>query len=300
MKNKHKRPKRRRKSVRGVPFADLDIQLEWLLKNIDRAKGRGARLGHIARDQFTSLFDDCVVRLLQLGLCEHDSQAKQWAGKILKRVYVSLHKHHGKLSKINSAYKEEVSKTGKIRSDMLRPESPVGQILQKELRTVLRCRFKLGLLRDQFEVQPRPSLVSLDTEAVQRRLQDELVLQHLGAGSGALWTPKGVTQIEKRARKTAADPCRIYPDEVREKRGTTWQDLAEHVWKIPKEYWPAPDLFSKADLWKFIWGRLNDKQADILPRLRASGKGRAEAKEKPLCLKHFYKQFHKHWQAVVK
>ena len=98
--------------MRGIP-ADRDMWLDWLFTNIDKTKGRGAGLGQIARDQFTGMLDECVVRLLQVAQREQDTTAVQWAGRTLARLYISLQKHHGTLSNINSAYRATAKKTRK-------------------------------------------------------------------------------------------------------------------------------------------------------------------------------------------
>ena len=63
----------------------------------------------------------------------------------------------------------------------------------------------------------------------------------LGAGSGALWTHKGIREIERKAREGAVDPGKIHLDEVTKDRRVTWQDEARKR-KIPEEYWPLVDL----------------------------------------------------------
>jgi len=259
--------------------------------------------------------NELFVQFLKLAQHGDGGIEKQLAGEVLARIYVSLHKHSGKLKKVNPTFRETVIKIGKIRSDVLLPKSPVGQVLQDELRTAERYQFKLLLLRKLIKTQPGLYLVVVDKKAVERRLQDELVWQNLGfstlasgkenggARSGALWTREGIREIEKRAREGAADPGRIYPDEVTEKRRATWQDVARE-WKIPEEYWPTADLKpfsaeSEQNWWKFVWSRLKKRQAEILPCLRKSGEGRWEAKDGKLHLKHFYKQFRKHWLTLV-
>jgi hypothetical protein len=84
----------------------------------------------------------------------------------------------------------------------------------------------------------------------------------------------------------------------------TWQHVARLA-KIPRKYWPAVDLprfcvASERGWWEFIWALINSSQKKVLPRLRESAKGRAEAKSRPLYLKHFYKQFSKHWRTLVR
>jgi len=303
MSSKRKKTGRKRSSqlVKGVPGGDCDSCSNWLFENIgNKPKGCRAKIGQIARDQFAMLFDDC---------------AKQWAGKVLARAFVSLRKHHNQLSKVNRSYQDREKKLKKIRPDVLVPSSPVGQFLQRELRTSERYYNNLLLLREQLKRQPLPWVVGVNAEAVFQRIRDQLVLQYF-AGSyhtklkgkalarryGALWTEQGLAAIEKRARES--NPSLIYLEEIAEKRRGTWEDMARE-WKIPPAYWPLKDFpplsdESEKQWWHFIWSRLNEKKAEILPLLRASGEGRAEAKGGSLYLKHFYKQFHKHWLTLVK
>jgi hypothetical protein len=117
-----------------------------------------------------------------------------------------------------------------------------------------------------------------------------------------LWTDHGMAAIEKMARETR--PAFLYPDEITGKRRITWEDEARE-WEIPDAYWKLKDFPPLTDKtegqwWNFIWSLLKTKQDEILPRLRKSGEGRAEAKRRSLYLKHFYKQFRKHWLTLVK
>jgi hypothetical protein len=225
----------------AIPGADLVLGLNTLFANIDKTRDAPDEyVAEIARVQFERVFRDCFVRLLQLAECEHDTVAKQWAATLLAWFDGNLGKHRRKLTKVNPAYLE-AAKIG-IRADVALPKSPIGQILQGELRTAEDYRFKLLVLRELFKEQNDFLLVSVNKETVERRLQDEAVLPHLAAGSGTLWTRKGTRKIKKRAREGAAVPDRIYSDEVTEKRHAEWQYLAEHFWKIPKEYWPLVDF----------------------------------------------------------
>jgi hypothetical protein len=311
MGRKRERSKRGRKSPRGIPGSALDLEMERLLANVSKT----TRLGQIARDQFTGVIDDCIVRLLQLGLCKDDLSAKQWAGKVLARAFVSLRKHHNKLSKVNRAYQDREKKLKGIRPDVLIPSSPVGVILQQELRTAKSYYRKLQFLFELLDQQPRLWLGDVNTDAVFERNRDQLLLQHfvgacrtklkgeaLERRCGALWTEEGLAAIEKAARK--ATPAFFYADEIAGKRRSTWEDMARE-WKIPEEYWPLKDFpplskTTEKQWWDFIWKRLNERKDEILPLLRESAKGRAEAKSRPVYLKHFYKQFRKHWLTLVK
>jgi hypothetical protein len=159
---------------------------------------------------------------------------------------------------------------------VLLPESPVGQILQEELRTAERYQRKLLILRKVIRDQPPLHLVVPDKAAIENRKE-----------AGKPLKPSGVFSRDK----------------VTEVSPATWQAAACEL-NIPKEYWPTADLKpfcaeSEWAWWKFIWSRLRAKQKEILLRLRKSGEGRAQAKSGPLYLKHFWPQFRKHWLTLV-
>jgi hypothetical protein len=316
MSDKRKRSGRKRQSrlVKAIPGASCRFCVDWLLANIGKTKGPGARVGQIARVRFTLLLDDCVVRLLQLGLCEGDGSAKRWAGEVLAHVLVSLRKHHNKLSRVNRAYQEMEKELNGIRPDVLVPSSPVGLFLQPELRTSVRHYNNLQRLRQQLKRQPRLWVVTVDRAAFEERKRNELVLHLLAASNGwvygkgkgrpkvHLFSDDGIKAIQREARK--AMPSSIFRDEIAEKRRSTWEDMARE-WKIPEAYWPLKDFPPLSDgtekqWWDFIWSRLKEQQAEILPLLRESGKGRAKAKNGELYLKDFYKQFRKHWLTLVR
>jgi hypothetical protein len=293
-----------REPVKGIPGPDLDVWERWFAENLNK----DTELGQIARDHFTMLFDDCVVRLFQIGLHHAESSPKQWAGKVLARLHVSLVKHHGKLGKANPAYQEMEKKLRRIRADVLLPSSPVGVILQQELRTTKSHYSQLQFILELSNRQPQPWLGGVNTEAVFERIRDQLVLQHfagvirtklkgnaLESRYGALWTEQGLATIEKAARKTT--PPFFYADEITRKRRSTWENMARE-WKIPEEYWPLKDFpplskTTEKKWWNFIWGRLNKKHARILPHLRDSKKGRGKY------LSDFQRQFRKHWNTLV-
>jgi len=274
--------------------------------------------------------EDRIAQFLKEALDEGNGSAKRLAGKVLGRFYISLAKHHRKLTKVNPAYDETVTNLGKIRADVLLPESPVGQVLQEELRTAEHNRVKLLVLRKLFKDQPPEWVVTVDRALFEERIRNELVLQLLAAGSGwvygtakgrrkvHLFSANGIKAIQKRARE--AMPSFIYPQEVAEKHRSTWKDMARAC-KIPEAYWPLahfpglsfdPDKkdalkrFQKSSKkwWAFIWSRINQqgKERDkLLSRLRERGKGRAEAKHQGvLYLKHFQTEFQNHWQTLVR
>jgi hypothetical protein len=225
--------------------------------------------------------EELFVEFLKHALHEDDGMEKQPAGKVLGRLYVSQVKHHRKLTKVNPAYQEMVAKLGKIRTDVLLPESPVGQILQEELRTAEHYRFKLLLLRELLKEQKDLLLVSVDKEAVQKRQETQ--------------------KAERKLCRPSYDV--LYPGEFTSSGPYTWKDAAREK-RIPEEYWPLvdfPDLSLKSSKkwWAFIWSQIKEKQDKLLPRLRERGKGRAEAKIKLLYLKHFQKEFQNHWKTLV-
>jgi hypothetical protein len=267
--------------VKGIPGGDCDSCSAWLLENIDKTKGAGAKLGQIARDQFTILLDDFIRALLELALPprEKDTTAKEWAGRILAKLHVSLEAHQWKLKRENPAYREWKAKWEKTRANVLVPESEISQMVQEELRTAESYQSTLWYLRKSIERQPDLQLGSANTRAVFERIRDQLVLQHFAGVSrtqlkgealewryGALWTEQGRAAIEKAARK--ATPGRLYPDEITQRVSCTWQDLAQRE-GIPKVYWTTVDLgrFCAASVdewWDWLWARiLKDKEVLI-------------------------------------
>jgi hypothetical protein len=238
------------------------------LKNIDKAKGRGARVGQMARDHFAILLDDCIRALLERALPEgeKDTITKEWAGRILARLHASLEAHQWKLTRENPAYHELKAKM-KTRADILVLESEISQMVQEELRTAESYQFKLCPLRKSIEDQPDLQLVNVDTKAVQERLRNQLVWQHLSGGSGILWTPDGIKAIEKKARK--AVPSLLYPNEITQSISCTWQDVAQRN-GIPKVYWSTVDLprfcAASADKWwDWLWQRILKDKEVLLP-----------------------------------
>jgi hypothetical protein len=222
--------------------------------------------------------NELILHFLKLALQRNGETGKQLAGEVLACVYVSLHKHHKTLKKVNPAYRDTLKKIWHIRSDVLLPASPVGQILQEELRKAEHYQFKLVLLRELIEDQSPLRLVTVDKKAIEKR------------------------KVNPRAWSKLSTTAQL-PGEVTISVACTWQD-ADRELKIPEEYWPTADLEpfcekSERDWWKFIWSRLKDRQKELLPRLRKSGEGRAKAKSGDLYLKDFYKQFRKHWLTLV-
>ena len=141
-------PKRQRQSVKGIPGGDCDSCLAWLLKNVGKTKGARARVGEIARTQFEILLDDCIRELLDLGLPlrEKDTTAKEWAGRMLAGLHVSLEAHKWKLERENPAYRDRKAKMGKTRANVLVPESEISQMVREELITAEHYQFQLGVI----------------------------------------------------------------------------------------------------------------------------------------------------------
>jgi hypothetical protein len=220
-----------------------------------------------------------IFELFDLATFGKQRFEKQAAGRLLARVYFRSEKQHRMLRKINTAYDAAITKFKKTRarSEVLFPESYAGQILQDEVKTAERYQFKLQLVRELLDEQQPLRLVTVDEEAIRKRMGRPM---------------------------DDFSPTRFHPEEIVNSVRLTWQEMANKS-KIPKEYWPTielPPLSAKAQVvwWKFIWSRLNKKKAELLPILRESGKERAEAKTHRLYLKHFYKQFRKHWDALIR
>ena len=277
------------------------------------------RLGVVGRPGLQTIdraiqLEHLIVQYLKIALDDDYGTEKPLVSTVLARLYVRLLKHHRKLTEVNPWYRETVRKLGKIRADVLLPESPVGQVLQEELRTAEHYRSKLLALRELFEQQPLKYVVTVDRALFEERKRNELVLQVLATGSGwvygtakgrprvHLFSDKGIRAIEKRARE--AMPSIICPQEVAEKHRSTWEDMAT-ARNIPEAYWPLayfPDLSleSSEKWWAFVWSRIK-KRDKLLSRLRERGKGRAGAKNQGvLYLKDFQKEFRKHWQTLVR
>jgi hypothetical protein len=268
--------------VKGVPGGDCDSCSAWLLQNIDKTKGARAKVGDIARDQFAILLDDCTRALLEHALPprEKDTTTKEWAGRILAKLQVSLEAHQRKLNRENPAYREWKAKWGKTRADIIVPKSAISQMVQEELRTAESYQFRLWHLRKSVESQPDLRPVSVNKRAVFERVRDQLVLQifagclgtklkgeALERRCGGLWTKEGRAAMEKTARK--ARPGFLYSDEITESVSCTWQHMAEQE-GIPKVYWPAVDLPRFCadyvdEWWDWLWSRILEDREVLLP-----------------------------------
>lgn len=136
--------------VKGIPDGDCDSCLAWLLKNIGKTKGARTRVGAIARAQFEILLDDCIRELLDLALPlrQKNTTAKQWAGRMLAALHVSLEAHRWKLERENPAYRDRKAKMGKPRSNVLVPDSEISQMVHEELITAEHYQFQLGVIQE--------------------------------------------------------------------------------------------------------------------------------------------------------
>jgi len=233
-----------------------------------------------------------------LPLREKDAATtKEWAGRILAKLHVSLQAHQWKLEKENPAYREWKAKWGKTRADVLVPKSEISQMVQEELRTAESYRFRLRFLRKSIESQPGLRL-SVNKRAVFERIRDHLVLQVFAGVSptqlkgkalewryGALWTKRGLAAIGKAARE--ATPGLLHPDEIKQSVPYTWQDVAQRD-GIPKVYWSTIDLqrfcaASAEDWWDWLWTRIL-KDKDVLIPGRDPSKVRTQVHDHFLAL----------------
>ena len=218
-----------------------------------------------------------LFELFDLATSDKEGFEKRAAGKLLAQLYFRCHKLHSKLRTVNSVYDAAITELEGpgSRADVLFPKSYVGQVLQDELKRAERYQSKLQLIREIVEKQPYVQLIMLNNDAIRRRRE-----------------------------KPEEDFAPIRPEEIVQRVPWTWQQMAEQQ-QIPNEYWETIDLKpfstnSERDWWQFIWSRLNQRRDELLPQLRESAKQRAEAKTNPIYLKHFYKQFRQHWDALVR
>jgi hypothetical protein len=272
---RHYRSRRVRTSNAG---AQLGISSDELFASI---YGEGLKAA-FARSDLAINLRDSITRLCDIALDEQDTIAARWAGETLARVYKYLHWYDAKVSEANAAYRETEAKLRNLRPDVLFPKSLVGQILQERLTTSMRYQHMLKVIR------------ATDPEKLFRehKRKPKSVSVRLPRGKVLRFTP---------ARKGFL--VRLSGDKAPRTAPATWQEAA-HMAKIPEQYWRIVDLppFCKAserDWWKFIWSLLN-AEPEVISRLQKSAKGRAEAKSRPVYLKHFYTQFHKHWLTLVR
>jgi hypothetical protein len=218
-----------------------------------------------------------LFELFDLATSDKQGFEKRAAGRLLAQLYFRSHKLHSKLRAVNAVYDATITELerARARADVLFPKSYAGQVLQDELKTAERYQSKLQLIREIVEEQSYVRLITLTDDAIRRRRE-----------------------------RPAEEYAPIRPEDIVQCVPWTWQQMAEQR-QIPNEYWETIDLKplstnSERDWWKFIWSRLNQRRDELLPQLREIAKQRAEAKTNPIYLKHFYKQFRKHWQTLVR
>jgi hypothetical protein len=119
----------------------------WLCEMLDRLKaGDDAKAASSARKALEPVFLKLASELLGLALVKNNTVTKQWAGRLLATIACSVRKYHKKLSKINSAYRQEKAKIGKLRADVWFAEG-VRRIAQRELKTAEDMRRRLLVLK---------------------------------------------------------------------------------------------------------------------------------------------------------
>jgi hypothetical protein len=130
------------------------LVMAWLFEMLDRVECDDERAAQGARGELQTLFLNLGGQLLRVALLKKDSDPKEWAGRILADIFVSIGKHVGKvrikkpygsLIETNAAFREEKKLIGKLRSDVLFP-AQVRAIAQRELKEALKCRKRLMLL----------------------------------------------------------------------------------------------------------------------------------------------------------
>src|SRR5260370_29773384 len=167
MRSNRKRPAKKKKSrsVTGIPAIELDLGLDWLLASVDKSR--------IAQDQFQGVIEDCIVRLLELALPlrEKDTETKNWAGRMLGELHVSLDSHKWKLVRENPGYKKTKATLGKTRADVLVTKSEISEIVQEELRRAMEWQFKLQVFREKIKGQSELRASAINKEAIEERIK---------------------------------------------------------------------------------------------------------------------------------
>jgi hypothetical protein len=131
----------------------LALVYAWFPKMFEIVESADEETAKEARVALETLLLRNVSRLLGLALGKKESDAKQWAGRLLASIARSIAKHdeergkHAKeLSKTNAGYLAEKAKIGKLRVDVVFP-APISKAVQQELRTAERYRSTLLLCR---------------------------------------------------------------------------------------------------------------------------------------------------------
>ncbi len=128
--------------------------LAWTFEMLDRVEGADEKAAQAARGELQTLFLNLGGQLLRVALSKKDSDANQWAGRVLADIFVGIGKYvgkvrikkpYGKLTETNAAFRNEKKLIGKLRTDLLFP-AQVRAIAQRELKQALNCRKRLMLL----------------------------------------------------------------------------------------------------------------------------------------------------------
>ena len=126
----------------------------WFFKTWERTESDDRKAALEARSELQTLWLNHLSQLFRLALDEKGSIAKQWAGRLLASIFVSIDKHdkkkgkaRRKLSRTNDAYREEKARLGKVRTDVLL-HWKISDVVLRELKTAERYRESLLLLRE--------------------------------------------------------------------------------------------------------------------------------------------------------
>ena len=122
---------------------------DWFFEMRDRIASDDDKAAHGARAELQTLWLNALGVLLKLALDKTNSSAKQWAGMMLASIFVSINKHDSekgkarrKLSKTNETYRQEKSRLGKLRTDVLLA-TKVTELVWRELKVTINYRNRL-------------------------------------------------------------------------------------------------------------------------------------------------------------
>jgi hypothetical protein len=125
----------------------------WFLETWERTASDDENAAHSARAELQTLWLNALGALLKLALEKKDSSVKQWAGMILASIFVSINKHDSEkgkarreLSKTNETYRQEKSRLGKLRTDVLFAAKLTATVW-RELKVTVNYRKRLRRLK---------------------------------------------------------------------------------------------------------------------------------------------------------
>lgn len=126
----------------------------WFFETWERVEANDEKAAREARSELQTLWLNHLSQLLRLALDKKDNIEKQWAGRLLASIFVSIDKHDSKkgkarrkLSKANKAYCEEKARLGKLRADVLL-HWKISDVVFRELKAAGGYRNSLLLLRE--------------------------------------------------------------------------------------------------------------------------------------------------------